>query len=190
MTDQPLVIAYFDGDKEVQLLSNFAYSPFELDGIKYFTVEAFWQSLKFVDPIMRAKVASLSDGWDAKQMGHFAKGTLSTRFEYKGNIYKIGSSEHHFLLERALRAKTEQNEEVQKVLLSTGNRLLLHRFKTKYGAWRPGDSPALPASMFEFMWMLIRTELQTCVFRAELPLPDGIQSTYDEDTWPPKLRKD
>jgi len=190
MTQEPYIIAYFDGDKDVQLLSNFAYSPFELDDIKYFTVEAFWQSLKFIDPIMRAKVASLSDGWDAKQMGKFSRGTLSTKFEYKGNIYNIGSTEHHVLLERALRAKTDQNEDVQKTLLGTGQRPLLHRFKTKYGAWRTGDSPSLPAIIFEDMWIRIRAELQAGIFRPKLPLPNGIQDTYEGSTWPFKKERE
>ena len=36
------------GETETErMLSNFAYTPFELDGVHYESVEGFWQSLKF-----------------------------------------------------------------------------------------------------------------------------------------------
>lgn len=180
MSEKPLIVSYYDGDSDVQCLSNFARTPFELDRIKYFTVEAFWQSLKFHDPIMRAKVASLTEGFDAKQMGQKAQGTLVTWFEYKGNYYKVGSPDHHLLLERAIRAKVAQNQSVRNALKLSGTRPLKHMLRSPYGTWRPGDSPSLPARTFENMLMEIREELSRGFFTPDLPLPPGIPKPSDE----------
>lgn len=170
---KPLIIAYYDGDAEVRVLSNFAKTPFVLDNIEYATAEGFWQSLKTEDPILRAKIASCVDGLDARQLGRKAASGKSL-FTYQNDIYVVGSQSHHILLERAIRAKVEQNEDVEKCLWNTEDRPLKHMLKTKHGTWKPGDSAALPAIVFESMLTRIRTELRDGTFNPELPLPIGI----------------
>src|SRR5436309_14984974 len=49
----------------IRLIANFAPTPFELDGVRYACVEAFWQSLRF-PPEERPRIASLA-GPVAKQ---------------------------------------------------------------------------------------------------------------------------
>lgn len=183
MTEKPLIIAYYDGDSEVQILSNFARTPFTLDGVSYFSVEAFWQSLKTEYPIMREKIASLPEAFDAKQVGRKIA-TGSQLFTYQGKLYHVGSPEHHVLLERAIRAKTIQNPAVRTSLGLTGNRPLRHMLKNRFGAWRSGDSPALPASVFEDIWMRIRQELKDGTFKETLPLPKGINEFPSKEEIP------
>lgn len=177
MTEKPLIIAYFDGDEEVKLLSNFAPTPFVLDGRKYGTVESFWQSLKFDDEIMRNKVASLTEGVDAKQMGKFAP--IAQVFLYEGDFYRIASQEHHILLERAIRAKVAQNENVEIALRNSHPRLLKHMIKNRFGTWRAANSPALPAVTFERILTKIRNELIMDIFNPDLPLPSGFNVSWD-----------
>ena len=40
-------------DPSIQLISNFAHTPSELDGDRHASVQAFWQGLKFPDPVRR-----------------------------------------------------------------------------------------------------------------------------------------
>jgi predicted NAD-dependent protein-ADP-ribosyltransferase YbiA (DUF1768 family) len=176
---KPLIIAYYDGDPEVRVLSNFAKTPFDLDGREYQTVEGFWQALKADDPILRQKIASCVDGLDARQLGRKAA-TARTLFTYQENLYVVGSPQHHILMERAVRAKVAQNEDVEKALWASGTRPLKHMLKTRHGTWKPGDSAALPAVVFEQMLIQIRDELQRDMFDPELPLPNGVNTGFDD----------
>jgi predicted NAD-dependent protein-ADP-ribosyltransferase YbiA (DUF1768 family) len=173
---RPLIIAYFDGDSEVRCLSNFAKTPFELDGRKYHTVEAFWQMLKIEDEICRDKIRLLESGMDAKQAGMMMRGISSQLFTYEGQLYQVGSEAHHQLLERAIRAKVGQNPEVQRALIDSGDKPLKHMLKNRFGQWRPGNSPALPAIVFENMLVVIRKELQEMRFQENLRLPEGVDT--------------
>jgi predicted NAD-dependent protein-ADP-ribosyltransferase YbiA (DUF1768 family) len=171
---QPLIIAYYDGDSEVRLLSNFATTPFVLDDISYLCVEGFWQSLKTEYPVIRERFQHY-EGLDAKQAGRLlAKAGGGNLFTYQGNLYRVGSEEHHILLERAIRAKVDHNKHVRDAILATENRPLKHMLKNRFGSWKPGDSPALPAITFENMYYRIRKELQDNTFTPTLPLPKGI----------------
>lgn len=175
INSKPLIIAYFDGDSEVKILSNFALSPFVLDGVLYNTVEGFWQSLKTEIPSLRNQIR-LMDGLSAKKASWAIKGSESSSnlFTYMERLYRVGSEGHHILLERAIREKVNQNDLAKDALIASENRPLKHLLKNKYGQWRPGDSPALPAIVFERMLMNIRDELQNGNISANLPLPPSI----------------
>lgn len=175
-----IIIAYFDGDEDYKILSNFAVTPFKLDGVTYQTVEAFWQCLKVPDSELRAKVAALPDGITAKSVSKLIP-SAAQHFEYEGNIYKVGSEAHHKLLERAIRAKVEQNIEVRHALLLSGVRPLKHMLVNKFGGWRSGDSPALPAIVFERILTTIRTELHEGRFVPDMPLPKGLNDFTETD---------
>jgi predicted NAD-dependent protein-ADP-ribosyltransferase YbiA (DUF1768 family) len=178
MTPDTLVIAYFGGDPEVKVLSNFARSIFNLDGHKYYTVEAFWQMLKVEDEIKRETMRTLEDGLEAKQFAAMLKTESNQLFTYEGQLYQAGSEAHHKLLERAMRAKTGQNKLVQRTLLQTGNRPLKHMLRNRFGVWRTGDSPALPAVVFENIWTRIREELINGEFSENMELPDGVSVAF------------
>lgn len=175
--DTPLIIAFFDGDKEVKLLSNFAHTPFKLDGVVYQSVECFWQSLKTEIMSERLEIAAITDGLEVKRIGAELR-KASNVFTYCDNLYMVGSQEHHFLLERAIRAKVGQNPHVLVCLERTDGRVLRHMIKNRFGQWRTGDSPALPARVFEDILTRIRQEILTCSFKDQYesipPVPRGI----------------
>jgi predicted NAD-dependent protein-ADP-ribosyltransferase YbiA (DUF1768 family) len=126
---------------ELGLLSNFAATPFEYHGKKYASLEGFWQAMKYPegpdDPrakaewkFTREQVAGLS-GFDAKHAGDAASANMKKlgitwvsfegeRFEYRPKE----RDEHYRLIAEATRAKVEQNPEVKRVLLATGNLVL------------------------------------------------------------------
>jgi predicted NAD-dependent protein-ADP-ribosyltransferase YbiA (DUF1768 family) len=103
-------------------LSNFAHTPFTLDGKPYASVEGFYVSLLFRDPVKRAEVAQLH-GAEAKKVG---KGSNLTETTYEGQTFKLGSDTHHELIMRALRAKLEQHPDISAGLVATGSRPIIH----------------------------------------------------------------
>ena len=46
---EPINVISTSREPEVRLISNFAETPFSLDGRTYASVEGFWQGLKFAD---------------------------------------------------------------------------------------------------------------------------------------------
>ena len=157
---------------ELGLLSNFAATPFEFHGKRYASLEGFWQTMKYPegtnDPratfpglqwaYTRDQVAQLSS-FEAKRAGTLAEQNMKTmgitwvsfegnRFEYKPKQ----PGEHYRLIVEATKEKLRQNPEVKKVLLATGNLILMpdhHQEPDAPAAWRYFD-----------ILMQIRTELQ------------------------------
>lgn len=146
------------GETETErTLSNFAHTPFELDGVHYESVEGFWQSIKFPEGSEdRVKTAGLI-GSEAKKTGKRTRG-INT-IEYQGQTIKVGSSEHHELMKRAIRAKLEQNPRVLKLLLDTGNQQITHILKIPDGRILP-DSKTIPGAIFSQILMDLREELK------------------------------
>src|SRR5438045_3400389 len=56
---EPINVTSRSLDPAIQLISNLAPSPFELDGRRYGSVEAFWQGLKFPEESRRQEIAPL-----------------------------------------------------------------------------------------------------------------------------------
>src|SRR5688500_8056669 len=52
-----------------RMLSNFAATPFELDGKRYQTVESFWQALYFPEGSNERELIASLDGRSAKKAG-------------------------------------------------------------------------------------------------------------------------
>lgn len=161
---------------ELGLLSNFAATPFVFHGKRYASLEGFWQMMKYPegpkDP--RAKFAGPESNlewkytreqvaqmvaFEANHAGALASANMEKmhitwvsfegkRFEYKPAV----PGEHYKLIVAATWAKVNQNPEVKKVLLSTGDLILRadHR-----------QEPNAPAAWryFEIL-MKIRTQLQ------------------------------
>jgi predicted NAD-dependent protein-ADP-ribosyltransferase YbiA (DUF1768 family) len=105
-------------------ISNFAPTPFQLDGRDYACVEAFWQGLKFENESERRRLAAL-DGRAAKRAGE-EKGYAQT-IAYQGQTIFVGTWDHWRLMERACWAKFRQHDQARAALLSTGKRPLEHR---------------------------------------------------------------
>jgi hypothetical protein len=86
-----------------RLMSHFAHTPFELDGVRFGTVEAFYTWLLVGDEATKADVAPLS-GPRAKYECPMIK---PEHFAYHGRTIRFASPEHMVLIERANRAKLE-----------------------------------------------------------------------------------
>lgn len=133
---------------ELGVFSNFAATPFRLDGVDYASLEGFWQSLKYPegpddprakDPKLkwehtRAEVAAMT-GREAYRAGKKANANMQAMgidwVSYKGKRmrYKVAGPDdadaHYELIYAASLAKLRQNPKVQALLLKTGDLELL-----------------------------------------------------------------
>ena len=139
------------------LLSNLAHTPFEMNGKQYASVEVFWQWLKYKSEEDRNRIALMY--WIiSKKIGNDGDNS-DWSFEYFWQRYVVGSPEHQELMYRAIRAKLEQNPEVLRLLIDTGNTPVIHEPKKKDGTLY-GDSETIPAVIFSGFLMRLRKELQ------------------------------
>ena len=139
------------------LIANFAPTPFELDGVRYACVEAFWQSLRFPGE-ERARIAAM-DGATAKRAS--AEQPYESHVTYGGKTVAVGTWDHWQLMRRACRAKFEQNEDARLALLATGQRPLIHKLRR--------DSRTIPGVIMAEIWMALRESLPRS--RAQAPKP-------------------
>jgi len=121
-TLKPLNV-YSRSDEEIgRLLSNFAHTPFTLDGVPYASIEGFYVALKFLEEDKRARMAGLY-GPVAKNMGKKSKLVTTC---YRGEWFELGSETHHALIKRAIRAKLEAHPEMARAFVATRPRPLVH----------------------------------------------------------------
>ena len=158
---------------ELGLLSNFAATPFELYGKRYASVEGFWQMMLYPEgpdderakdkriswKFTREQVAQMT-AFEAKSAGTLAEENMKKlgidwcTFEGKRFRYRSPTpGEHYRLIVAAMRAKAEQNPEVKRILLATGDLIL----KPDHNA---EENPPPEWKYYE-IWMQIRTGLQT-----------------------------
>ncbi len=156
--ERDIVTIGLKGETETErMLSNFAHTPFELDGVHYESVEAFWQSIKFPEGSKdRVKTAGLVGG-TAKKAGKLTRDR--EEIQYQGQTIEVGSPEHHELMKRAIRAKLERNPEALKLLLDTGEKQITHVLKTPDGRILP-DSKTIPGAVFSQILMNLREEFR------------------------------
>jgi predicted NAD-dependent protein-ADP-ribosyltransferase YbiA (DUF1768 family) len=133
----------------LKLASNFAHTPFVLDGLDYASIEGFWQGLKFPDEADRRRLAAMH-GSAAKDAGFYAPASETVLFG--GERIRVGTWDHWQLMERASMAKFSQHEGAREALLSTGKRPLVHQV-------RP-DSKSIPGVIMAEIWTRIRARLQ------------------------------
>jgi predicted NAD-dependent protein-ADP-ribosyltransferase YbiA (DUF1768 family) len=129
---------------ELGLLSNFAPTPFTFHDVRYASLEGFWQMMLYPegpdDPrakfpgvtwkFTREQVSQMT-AFDAKSAGTLAEENMKklgigwVSFEGKRFDYRPAApGEHYRLIEAATRAKVDQNPEVKRVLLATGDLIL------------------------------------------------------------------
>jgi predicted NAD-dependent protein-ADP-ribosyltransferase YbiA (DUF1768 family) len=144
---------------ELGLLSNFAATPFTFKGKRYASLEGFWQMMKYPEGAndartkfpglewryTREQVAQLTS-FEAKNAGTLAEENMKQlgiswvtfagkRIEYRPET----PGEHYRLIVAATRAKVQQNPEVRRVLLATGDLILKpdhHQGPNPPAAWR------------------------------------------------------
>jgi predicted NAD-dependent protein-ADP-ribosyltransferase YbiA (DUF1768 family) len=133
----------------IRLIANFAPTPFELDGVRYACIEAFWQSLRFPAE-ERAKIAHL-DGAAAKHIS--AQRPYGSHVTYGGQEIAVGAYDHWQLMARACHAKFEQRADARAALLGTGDRPLVHIVKV--------DSHTIPGVIMADIWMKLRAHFQS-----------------------------
>lgn len=143
------------------LISSFAATPFEIDGHRFGSAEAFIQLTKYrSDHPLYASSRHLH-GVEAKRLGAEANRSRKIALSAGGKISIYWNSEeipfrsdaYYALMLRALQAKFTQNIDAMTQLRATGNRTLVHKT-------RSGDSPitAIPAKIFCTMLTDIRAK--------------------------------
>jgi predicted NAD-dependent protein-ADP-ribosyltransferase YbiA (DUF1768 family) len=158
---------------ELGILSNFAATPFELHGKKYASVEGFWQMMLYPEgpddirakdkrvawKYTRERVARMT-AFEAKSAGTLAEENMKTLgidwCTYQGKRFPYRSAtpgEHYRLIVAAMRAKLEQNPEVKRILLATGDLTL----KPDHH----GEENPPPEWKYYEIWMQLRQELDT-----------------------------
>ncbi len=154
------------------ILSNFAPTPFVYHGVRYASVEGFWQMMKYpegpADPRARSpavhwlytreQVAQMTS-FQAKHAGDLGEANMAklgidyVTFEGKQMPYKSGAhGEHYRLIVEAMHEKLLQNPQVRQTLLATGNLVLRpdhHQDPNDPDEWRYYD-----------IWMQFRGQLQ------------------------------
>ena len=157
---------------ELGLLSNFAATPFVFHGKRYASLEGFWQAMLYPerpnDPrarfpglewkYTREQVTQMT-AFEAKHAGDLAEDNMRkmkigwVSFERRRFAYRPKKPGRHYrLIVAATWAKVLQNDNVKKVLLSTGDLILKpdhHQEPNAPAAWR----------YFEIL-MKIRSQLQ------------------------------
>lgn len=155
---------------ELGILSNFATTPFILDGKKYQSVEGFWQMMKFPEGARDSRYfsslawettreeVSQQTGFKAKKLGDHGSKQMKhlgiNWVTYKGNQlpYRVThKGKHYKIIRRAMEAKLTQNPKVRKILLSTGSLELRPDHKQE-------DVP--PAWMYATIWMELRSKIK------------------------------
>lgn len=154
---------------ELGVFSNFARTPFCLDGRCYQSVEGLWQMMKYPEvkndprenfkyPYTRKYVSKLW-GKKAKNAGTIANNIMKENnfdhISYLGVFFNYkdmesGSDFHYRIIFRAIREKVLQNEQIKELLLRTGDLILL---PDHYQGIRP------ESYYYHEILMLIRDEL-------------------------------
>ena len=156
---------------ELGILSNFAATPFVYRGKRYAGVEGFWQMMLYPegpdDPratapgikwrYTREEVAGMT-AFAAKEAGDAAEANMRkmridwVTFEGERMPYRSREKGRHYeLIVAAMRAKLEQNPEVRRIVLATGDLVL-----------RPDhfEEPSAPPEWAYYrIWMEIRAEI-------------------------------
>jgi predicted NAD-dependent protein-ADP-ribosyltransferase YbiA (DUF1768 family) len=132
----------------IRRIANFAPTPFELDGMRYACVEAFWQSLRF--PIEKRPRIAAMDGRAAKRASN--KQPYGSHVTYDSRAIPVGTFEHWELMRRACTAKFAQNTDARAALLATGERPLIHVVRR--------DSRTIPGVIMAQIWMQLRAQLR------------------------------
>lgn len=168
---QPINITSRSPDAAVQLISNLASTPFELDGERYESIEAYWQGLKFPE-LERRRTIGLLSGQEARRAGFDA--VPANVIQYAGREVRVGTAEHWHLMAIACWAKFNQNSAARDALLSTGERPLEHRMRR--------DSRNIPGVVMADIWMKVRRRLRTQRADADPAIGDDLDfdSTAEE----------
>ena len=107
-------IFFFRKNRPFSELSNFAPGPFEVDGVRWPTVEHYFQAQKFNDPDYRERIRLAHSPLEARTLGQTRKVPIRSDWE----------SVKEVVMKQGLRLKF-QNPQLRSLLLSTKARILI-----------------------------------------------------------------
>lgn len=110
-----MAIEFYSTQDEYGEFSNFAAFPFTLDGRRWPTSEHYFQAMKFKDETHSEKIRKAKSPMIAARLGRSRKVKIRRDWESA----KIN------IMRRAVRAKFETHEELQSLLLSTGEEKII-----------------------------------------------------------------
>lgn len=145
---EPINVTSRSPDPAIQLISNFAHTPFVLDDRPYASVEGFWQGLKYPEAYRRREIAQLYGG-SARKAGQDAP--AADTLTYDSHLIRVGTYDHWRLMAAACWAKFSQHPEAQQALLATDTRPLEHKVRR--------DSRTIPGVIMAQIWTRIRRTL-------------------------------
>ena len=155
--DSKIINMFRDAPWPGNILSNFAKTPFVIDGVNCACSESFIQSLKCSD-VSEQKIFCSFTGQEAWEKGTkltedvFARGKIW----WLGISYKLHSPEHFQLVKRGLFAKFSQSELAREALLASGHAILTH----DYGQ-PPDKKQSLPVDVFCQIVTDLRSEIRS-----------------------------
>jgi len=106
-----------------RLMSNFAHTPFVLDGVEFASVEGFWTWLLLDGALRRREKARQLWGVRAKWC---APKTKPAQIIYNGASILVESEAHLALMKLAIRAKLRQHPDIADSFVATRPRPIVH----------------------------------------------------------------
>jgi hypothetical protein len=113
-------------DEEIgRKASNFAHTPFTLDGVEFGSIESFYVWLLLSTTATANRLNRLRPMWGlhAKRMAPKARPEVVV---YRGEVMKLGGPEHLALIKRALRAKFDAHPDIAMEFVASAPRPLEH----------------------------------------------------------------
>lgn len=154
--EQSVVNMFRDSPWPGNVLSNFADTPFSIDGVYCSCSESFIQSLKISDSSEQEGFCGLQGEEAWKKGSKLTEGVfISERVWWRGTPYTLHSQEHFDLVKRGLSEKFCQSEKAREALLATGDSALTHDYGQPLG-----KKQSLPVDTFCQIVTEIRTEYE------------------------------
>lgn len=136
------------------ILSNFADTPFIIDGASCACSESFIQSLKISDTVAQERFCALQGEEAWKKGSKLTEAVFTTgKVWWRRSPYTLHSKEHFELVKRGLSAKFSHSEEACEALLATGDAVLAHDYGQSLG-----KKQSLPVEIFCQIVNEIRSE--------------------------------
>jgi hypothetical protein len=161
-------------DEEIgRLMSNFAHTPFILDGNRYSSIEGFYAALLIQNNEARqSKVRRL---WGIRAKHEIPKNKPQVIL-YNGERFRLGSKEHICLIKRAIGAKLEAHPEIATAFVATRPRPIVH--ETGYP-----DAPdaEFPKEVFCKVLEELRDEFAHCLTDANSTRAKGREEKTNGD---------
>lgn len=133
---------------EYGCLSNFSPHPITIDGVVWKSTEAYYQAQKFLSEAIREEIRAKPTPKAAKVWA----------YTYKDCVRKDWQDMSLATMEKALRAKLEQNSDVKQKLLDSGTQSLYEQSSSDW-FWGTG-ADGTGRNELGKLWMKLRSELQ------------------------------